>query len=53
MTDFRWTDEKIDELITLDEAFPCLYNVKIKEYSSRDLRRKALTEIAESFKISG
>ena len=44
-----WTTEMIDRLIDLYEERPCLYNTKMKEYHDRDLRKKALEEIAECF----
>ena len=50
---FRWTDQRIDELITLFEDRPCLYNVKSKNYFNRDLRRKALAEIGTALGTSG
>ena len=50
---FRWSEGNVDELITLYEARPCLYDVKSKDYSNRDLMRKAMAEIAIAFGITG
>ena len=50
---FRWTDQRIDKLITLFEDRPCLHNVKSKNYFNRDLRRKALAEIGTALGTSG
>ena len=48
-----WTTEMIDRLIDLYEERPCLYNTKMKEYHDRDLRKKALEEIATALDVSG
>ena len=53
MSDYKWTEEKVDELITLYEARPCLYDTKSKQYSNRDSRRKALAEIATALATTG
>ena len=50
---FRWTAEHIDELITLYEDRPCLYNTKSRNYFNRDLRGKALEEIGTAMGING
>ena len=50
---FKWTDEKIEELITLYEARPFHYNTIADEYSNRDARRKATTEISSALGVSG
>jgi hypothetical protein len=52
MANFKWTDQKTDELITMYQARPCLYNNLSDDYSNRDTRRKALEEIASAFGLS-
>ena len=53
MADFKWTDEKTEDLISMYECRPWLYNVKLKEYSNRDKRKKGMEEIAKHFCLSG
>ena len=53
MAAFKWTDALVDELIMLYEGCPCLYNVKLKEYSNRDKRRQATCEISSALGRSG
>ena len=53
MADFKWTDEKTEDLISMYECRPWLYNVKLKEYSNRDKRKKGMEEIAKHFGLSG
>ena len=48
-----WTVETISELIDLYEDRPCLYNTKQNDYFNRDLRSKALAEIAEAINFPG
>ena len=48
----RWTEERIESLITLLEERPCLYNTKIISYFNRDIK-KALDEIAALLDITG
>ena len=49
----RWTEERIESLITLLEERPCLYNTKIKSYFNRDIKKKALDDIAALLDITG
>ena len=51
--EFRWTDEKVEELITLFEEKPCLFNTKLKDYFNRDKKKKALEEIATALGVTG
>ena len=53
MAAFKWTDELVEELITLYEGYPCLYNVKLKEYSNRDKRKQATRNISSTLGCSG
>ena len=53
MADFKWTDEKTEDLISMYECRPWLYNVKLKEYSNRDKRKMGMEEIAKHFGLSG
>ena len=53
MAAFKWTEELVDELITLYERYPCLYNVKTKEYSNRDKRQQATHDISSTLGCSG
>ena len=48
-----WTAELIDRLIELYQERPCLYNTKMKEYHDRDMRKKALEEIATAIEVPG
>ena len=50
---FIWTNEKLDFLVDLYEAKPCLYDRSLKSYSDRDLRFRAEQEIAERLSASG
>ena len=52
MAGFKWTDEKTEDLISMYECRPWLYNVKLKEYSNRDKRKKGMEEIAKHFGLS-
>ena len=51
--EFRWTEERIEELIVLFEDRPCLYNTKLKDYFNRDKKKKALDEIAAALGATG
>ena len=51
--EFRWMDEKVEELITLLEEKPCLFNTKPKDYFNRDKKKKAHEEIATALGITG
>ena len=44
---------KVTELIDLLQQYPCLYDTKDKKYHDRDVRGKAVTEIANALKQSG
>ena len=46
----RWTDTRIDSLITLLKSHPCLYNTSLKEYINRDLKKKAMENMAAQWK---
>ena len=35
--EFRWTEERVDNLIALLDEIPCLYNTKLRDYS--EIRR--------------
>ena len=48
-----WNDERVDLLISLLEERPCLYNTKLKSYSNRDKKKKALEEIATALSMTG
>ena len=48
-----WTNEAVTELIDLYEERPCLYDTKHKDYYNRDLRGRALSEIADKTGFSG
>ena len=50
---YTWTAEKIFELIDLYEERLCLYDTKHKDYFNRDLRGKALAEIATAVEFPG
>ena len=52
MVDFKWTDEKTEELISMFECRPWLYNVTLKENLNRDKKRKRMEEIANHFGLS-
>ena len=41
-----WTTTKVEELIQLLEQCPCLYNTKEKSYHDKEMRGKAIAEIA-------
>ena len=49
----RWTDTRTDLLITLLKSHPCLYNTSLKEYKNRDLRKKAMENLAAQLQITG
>ena len=44
-----WTDDEILLLIDLLESNPCLWDIHHKDYSKRDLKEIAYSDIAESF----
>ena len=50
---YTWTAKKAVELIELYESKPLLYNTKEKKYRDRDMRSKALEEIANALNIPG
>ena len=52
-SEHRWTEERIDTLITLLDERPCLYNTKSKDYFNRERKKAALEEIAEVLGITG
>lgn len=53
MATVELTVSAVSELITLYEEKPCLYNTKLKDYFNRDLRGKALQEIADKLGRTG
>ena len=53
MADFKSTDKKTEDLISMYECRPWLYNVKLKEYLNRDKREKGMEEIAIHVGLSG
>ena len=53
MAIFNWSEEVVEELISLYEARPCLYDIKSKEYFNRNKRNKALQEIGEALGTTG
>ena len=48
-----WSVSKVTELIDLLQQYPCFYDTKDKKYHKRDVRGKAVTEIANALKQSG
>ena len=50
--ELRWTEERIDSLITLLDERPCLHNTKIRDYFNRH-KKKAPNEIAAVLGITG
>ena len=51
--EFRWTEEKVDDLISLFEEKPCLFKTKLKEYFNRGKKKKALEDIATALGVTG
>ena len=51
MGEFKWTEERLDELITLFEetTYACLYNMKPREYRNR--KTFAFDDIATTLSI--
>ncbi|XP_071495369.1 uncharacterized protein [Diadema antillarum] len=47
-----WSTRKIDKLVTLFKAHPCLYNRSLREYNDKELRMEALRSIAGAMQIS-
>ena len=52
MADFKLTGEKTEELISMFECRPWLYNVTLKENLNRDKKRKRMEEIVNHFGLS-
>ena len=44
--EFEWSFDNTSQLINLYETFPCLYDIRSKDHKSRDMRDKAVAEIA-------
>ena len=44
--EFNWSFDNTSQLINLCETFLCLYDVRSKDHKNRDMRDKALVEIA-------
>ncbi len=49
----HWSKEKTSELIEMYSTFPCLYATTSKDYSNKNLRNKALEELATAFSTTG
>ena len=47
-----WPDDETSLLIDLLESNPCLWDIHHKDYSKRDLKEIAYSDIAESFDIN-
>ena len=50
--EFRWTEERVDNLLVLLDERLCLYNTKLRDYFYRD-KKKALDKIATVLGITG
>lgn len=51
MTDLRhWTHEFFAEFIELYQSFPCLWQVKSKDYSNRDKKNQAYIALVNKYK---
>lgn len=47
-----WKEETLEKIIELYREQPCLYNVKLKEYHNRDMKKMALEKIANDLGIT-
>ena len=50
MADF-WSEEREDELVSLWEMQPCLFNLAIKSHSNQNVVVKAKVEIAQAARL--
>ena len=50
--EFDWSFDNTSEMINLYETFPCLYDVRSKDHINRDMRDKALVEIAPKLRTT-
>ena len=48
----KWTEEEVENLIDQYEAEPCLWDIFCKDYSKRDVKEKAISEIAENIGVT-
>ena len=46
MVEIKWTEKRVDELVTLFEERPCLYNMKPREYPYKNKKTSTLDDIA-------
>ena len=44
--EFEWSFDDTSQLINLQETFPYMYDIRSKDHKNRDMRDKALVEIA-------
>jgi len=49
----EWTDERVFALIERYEKSECLYNVKLKSYHNRNVKKNVLENMAAEFKTTG
>ena len=49
----EWTCAEEDRLVTLWQEKPCLFNTGLNEFSNRNIKRQALTELAEALNRPG
>jgi hypothetical protein len=49
----NWSVESEEKLVDLWEERPCLYDISCKEYSNRDIKRKALDDIGAALSMPG
>ena len=50
---YHWTDDRLEFLIDLYKEGPYLYNTKHAEYFNRDMRNKALSDMAKEIGTTG
>ena len=48
-----WSTVLVSQLIELLQHHPCLYNTKEKSYHDRNVRAKAINEMATILKVQG
>ena len=48
----KWSEDEMEMLIDLYEARPCLWDIFCIEYSKRDAKEKALSEISDQLDVS-
>ena len=49
----EWTCDNEDRLVALWQEKPCLFNTGLKEFANRNMKRQALTELAEALNRPG